>query len=299
MKKLKTVLVLGAAAGLIGGISHLEANAPRTASLAMVKSDVKVQQPGSATWVAASKGMPLYEGSSIKTGAGSTAILRLDDGSMTKIAPLSVFKIQSMSAAGAKKNTKLGMNLGKTWNRVNKLRDASDFKMDTPSAVAGIRGTYFGSEVNRGADADYDFWEGEGLVTAKADGSSIAVKANQGVSVGSGKAVGELRSARDAGDGIDAGAAQRYQFDLDIKVSPEIPRANETAKVKIQLLRNGSAYPGRANFKVTLNGSAQFSEGGQTIEVSSNDQGYAELDITSDKEEKVSVEVQVALPVGQ
>lgn len=299
MKVFKTVLSLGVAAAAIGVVTQLEANAPRTASMAMVKSDVKVQQPGSATWVAASKGMPLYEGSSIKTGAGSSAIIRLDDGSMSKVAPLSVFKIATMSAAGAKKNTKLGMNLGKAWNRVNKLRDASDFKMDTPSAVAGIRGTYFGSEVNRGADTEMDFWEGEGLVTSKADGSSIAVKANQGVSVGNGKAVGELRSAKDAGDGIDAGSAQRYQFDLDIKVSPEIPRANETAKVKIQLLRNGQPYPGRANFKVSLNGAAQFAEGGQTVEVSSNDSGYAEMDITSDKEEKVSVEVQVALPAGQ
>jgi hypothetical protein len=298
--KFKSVLILGGAAAMVVTAAHLEANAPRVASMAMTKGDVKVQQPGSTTWVAATKGMPLYEGTTIKTGAGAASIVRLDDGSMSKVAPLSVFKIQALGAAGAKKNTKLGMNLGKTWSRVNKLRDASDFKMDTPSAVAGIRGTYFGTEVNRGADADYDFWEGEALVNSKADGSSIAVKANQGVSVGNGKGVGELRSAKGDSGGLDATETARFQFDLDVKVTPEIVRRGETAKVLIQLNRNGSPYQGRASYKVSLNGAATFTENGsQTMDIQSNDAGYAEVEITSEKEEKVSVDIQVQLQANQ
>lgn len=300
MNLLKKTIILGGAAAFVAATgAYLEAAAPRVASLAMVKKDVKVKQPGSTAWVAATKGMPLYEGTTIKTGSGASAIVRLDDGSMSKVAPLSVFKLQKLGQAGGKKATKLGMDIGKTWNRVNKLRDASDFKMDTPSAVAGIRGTYFGSEVNRGADADYDFWEGEGLVTAKADGTSVAVKANQGVSVGNGKSVGELRSAKNNDGGLDQAEATRHRFDLDVKVTPEIVRRGETAKVQIQLLRDGEAYPGRANFKVSLGGSGTFTENGaNSIDVQSNDTGFAELDITSEKEEKVSVDIQVELTVA-
>ncbi len=299
----KAIVFCGAAAVVALTGAYLEAAAPRVATLAMVKNDVEVKQPGSTTWVKldpkTAKGFPLYEGTSIKTGAGSSAIVRLDDGSMSKIAPLSVFNLQTMGTSGDKKNTKLGVNLGKTWNRVNKLRDASDFKMDTPSAVAGIRGTYFGTEVNRGADSDYDFWEGEGLVTAKSDGSSVVVKANQGVTIGNGAAVGDIRAAQGEGEGLGTAEATRHRFDLDVKVTPEIVRRGETAKVQIQLLRDGEAYPGRASYKVTLGGSGTFAATGtNTTSIESNDSGFAELEITSDKEEKVSVDIEVSLTVS-
>lgn len=299
MNKLSKIVLWGAAAATLAATgAYLEAAAPRVATLAMAKGTVQVKQPGSTAWVTASKSMPLYEGTVLKTGGGSAAIVRLDDGSMTKVAPLSVFKLATMAASGATKNTKVGLDLGKTWNRVNKLRDASDFKMDTPSAVAGIRGTYFGSEVNRGADTDMDFWEGEGLVTSKSDGSSTTVKANQGVSVGNGKGVGDVRAARDAGEGLSNAESTRHRFDLDVKVTPEIVRRGEVAKVKVQLLRDGEAYPGRATFKVTLGGGGKFTENdANTIEVQSNDSGLAELDITSENEEKVSVDIEVSLSV--
>lgn len=298
-KLFKTALFGAAAAAAVTTAAMLEAAAPRVATLAMAKGTVQVKLPGSTAWVNASKSMPLGEGTILKTGGGSTAIVRLDDGSMTKVAPLTVFKLATLGAAGAAKNTKLGMDLGKTWNRVNKLRDASDFKMDTPSAVAGIRGTYFGSEVNRGADTDMDFWEGEGLITSKADGSSATVKANQGVSVGNGKGVGDVRAARESGDGLSAAESTRHRFDLDVKVTPEIVRRGETAKVKVQLLRDGEAYPGRATYKVTLGGGGTFVENGaNTIEVQSNDTGFAELDITSENEEKVQVDIEVSLSVN-
>jgi hypothetical protein len=281
--------------------AYINANAPRVANLAMAENDVKVQQPGSTAWIAATKGMPIYEGSVIKTGAQSKALVRLDDGSMSKVAPLSVLKIAAMSqrASGAK-DTTLGVNVGKAWNRVNKLRDQSEFKIDTPSAVAGIRGTYKSTEVSRNADADFDMYEGESLVQAKSDGSTAVLKANQGLTVGSGSGVGDIRSARPDSDGISSTDAERYKFDLDVKVTPDIVRRGETAKVQVQLLRNGEPYPGRASFKVSLGGSALFKENGaKTVDVQSNDSGYAEMEITNDKEEKVSVSIEVSLTVTQ
>lgn len=123
---------------------------PRRAMLTAISGSVLIQAEGHATAVPARKGMELKSGDRIITGKDGIAEIRFDDGSISRISPDSRIDLRNLSREGAdgSETTVLDNKWGKVWNNAKDVAQKnSRFKVNTPSAVASVRGTNFLVEV--------------------------------------------------------------------------------------------------------------------------------------------------------
>jgi uncharacterized repeat protein (TIGR01451 family) len=98
---------------------------------------------GSETWQKAEVGMTLQPGDVVKSAYGSNAEITFFDGSTIELEQSTQL---AMSELGINENgsttIRLTQSLGKTISRVKKLADpASRYEVDTPAAVAAVRGS--------------------------------------------------------------------------------------------------------------------------------------------------------------
>lgn len=120
-----------------------------TASLSGVEGDVSVQLKTDAAWAAGTNGMTIPEGASIKTGADGKASLTWGAGNVVKLYPLSIVKATEVSGA-ERKSSVLSLEKGRAMSKVDKLGADASFELRTPTAVAGVRGTGFDTEITPG-----------------------------------------------------------------------------------------------------------------------------------------------------
>lgn len=115
------------------------------ATLSGLKGAVTVQAAAGGEWTAATEGMSLSQGASVKTGASAEAILNMGAGGAVKISALALVKIDALTAeASGGSKTELSLDKGRVLARTEKLKTAdSAFTVRTPTAVAGVRGTAF------------------------------------------------------------------------------------------------------------------------------------------------------------
>lgn len=109
------------------------------------------RKSGSGDWKRAAQGDALSPGDSIKTGAGSKARLVFEDGTLMVVGELSVFKISALAAdyAASTRNSKVSLESGSMRAVVSKkLTAGSGFTVETPTAIAGVRGTDFSVELD-------------------------------------------------------------------------------------------------------------------------------------------------------
>ncbi len=164
--------------------------------------------------------------------------------------------LSKLTGSGADKNVQIDMPLGKINCDVKKLSKASSFQVRTPSAVAGVRGTRFGVEIDQSGTVSVDVSEGEVAVApASNPGSTVAVTAGQSASVkksgdvsvsnnsnGGGKANGNNKNGGNnknngnggGGDGGDGGGAETPAPEPvevpDIKEIPGLDEVIDTIK---------------------------------------------------------------------
>ena len=89
---------------------------------------------------------PVMSGDTIRTGEGGGAHLEFPDQTMIKLGPLTTFYVRYNSYSKRTGGRRRGFFLwgGRVWCRVSKfVSGESDFTIDTPTAVAGVRGTRF------------------------------------------------------------------------------------------------------------------------------------------------------------
>lgn len=127
-------------------IAMLAAGTARAAAVKATLSDVKgavsVRQ-ADGDYAPAKTGMTVADGVSIKTGADGSAILKWG-GHTAKIAPLTVVKVSSLKVDDkGVSESKLNLSQGRVVSKVGKLDKGSAFMIETPVAVAGVRGTAF------------------------------------------------------------------------------------------------------------------------------------------------------------
>lgn len=120
-----------------------------SASLSSVEGDVTVKVKADGTWAKGTNGMVVPEGASVKTGADGKASLTWGEGNVVKIYPLSLIKATSVSGAD-KKSSVISLESGRAMSRVQKLDSDASFELKTPTAVAGVRGTGFDTEITPG-----------------------------------------------------------------------------------------------------------------------------------------------------
>lgn len=112
------------------------------ANLSIFTGDCRVWHQGEST--EAEIGQPLFVGDSVRTGKDSRAEVSFEDGTSVRISDNARLLVQQADTLRS-----LKLLWGKLWAKVARLSSAqSRFEVQTPTAVAGVRGTVFRVEVD-------------------------------------------------------------------------------------------------------------------------------------------------------
>ena len=122
----------------------------------------------------------LPEGSVIKTAAGSSASIRLEDGSLVDLKESSEIMLSANARKKAKKNSVV-LFFGTIWSKVTKSFSGNEsYAVYTPNGVAGVRGTEFSTTVS--VDGSVRVKVKEGLVNVDGQNNNeVLLKANEEV----------------------------------------------------------------------------------------------------------------------
>jgi hypothetical protein len=159
-----------------------------------------VEITGADGTLAGADGMTLDAGTRVKTGADSSALLTFFDGSTLEIKPDTEIEIQQLESGEGKAVTIVMKQwVGRTWSTVVKMADkGSRYEIDTPSAVALVRGTQFLVDVDEtGRTVEHTM---RGLVSVSAQGEEVLVPPGQATSVESGTPPTEPENAPEPED---------------------------------------------------------------------------------------------------
>ena len=141
--------------------------------ISSVSGTVQVLKNGSTNPVNATNGMELAVGDTITTGSNGSATLTFFDGSVMEIKANSEILANELTTLSTGSTVvSLKEQVGNTINRIGKLVDSSSkYEVDTPAAVAVVRGTVFDLLVLQ-----------NGTTTVKAEQDSVSFSAS-GVTV--------------------------------------------------------------------------------------------------------------------
>jgi len=105
--------------------------------------DVKISRNGAETGVL--PGNPVREGDRISTGERSFLVIQITDRDIVRISSNSVFEIRSIMN---RNDVKLFLERGEVISKVSRLEKNDNFMVQTPSVIAGVRGTEFSVTVS-------------------------------------------------------------------------------------------------------------------------------------------------------
>ncbi|MBI4060111.1 MAG: FecR domain-containing protein [Elusimicrobia bacterium] len=148
------------------------------ARLAGVSGDVTVVSADGSPEASGEADMPLEEGDRVVVAEGGSAEVSLDGSSLITVRERSDFKIEK-TAAG---DSSFFLSAGSILAKIQKL-GARRLRVRTPSAVAAVRGTEFGVEVDGEESHVGVFDEGKVEVTGESGGEPELLISNQETSV--------------------------------------------------------------------------------------------------------------------
>ena len=119
-------------------------------------------------WEEANPPQKIVSGTWIRTGSSASVALVLPNKTQTRIAKNSELLLKSKE-----KKSQVKLKLGKLWSKTNKK--PVELKINAPNAVASIRGTEWGVEVDQNGESSLAVMEGEiELASSSGDTKSIA-----------------------------------------------------------------------------------------------------------------------------
>ncbi|MDI6739230.1 MAG: FecR family protein [Candidatus Edwardsbacteria bacterium] len=149
---------------------------PSEAKVSFIKGQVEVQRMGAESWIPAGLKMRVYPGDKVSSESESEAEITLDDGSIIKLKDKSLLVIEKMDKQKKPLTTITSLRAmnGKVLGCIRKLASKeSKFRVTTPTAVAGVRGTVFGVFVD-GDSTELNVLKGE-VAIAGEQGSEVIV----------------------------------------------------------------------------------------------------------------------------
>lgn len=165
-----------------------QAGAPAWAydgKITYVKGEAEVVAGGASE--KAQPGLAVPAGSLVRTSADSLVILTMTGGAELKINAGSSITVPE----GGEQEISLAR--GSLFSHVPKLKPGARFRIRTPSAVMGVRGTEFFTAFGSEAEKDPDLWmcvrEGAVEVSGADPAKSVLVRAGEGVLLPHGKEI--------------------------------------------------------------------------------------------------------------
>jgi len=163
--RLSLILILAASAALVISLALAESalGAPVT-KITFQKGEVFVASGKNGPWIELRKGVTIAEGKFIKTAKDGVVELTLPDNSILRLAPNTLFKLNQAFFPKKKPiDFFCRVFLGTIWAKVTKafghLRGT--FNIQTPTAVAGVRGTAYNLKVASNKSTVISVYEGK------------------------------------------------------------------------------------------------------------------------------------------
>ena len=164
MKKPIFIVIALVVVLLAVGYFFLQNRSPEPITLYIEEGKVMVKS-GDNDYVEAIDAQVIDSGSYVKTAEDGLAHIVLPDNSMTSLSFNTEMQINYDGGS-----TNIIQTLGNAWYRVQKLAGKNEFKVETPQAVAAVRGTIFGADVG-GSEQIY-ITEGSLLASRLVDGET-------------------------------------------------------------------------------------------------------------------------------
>jgi hypothetical protein len=144
-------------------------------TISSVVGEAQANQTRSPGWKAARVGAKLFVQDQLRTGAESTAELRWSSGGVVRLAEQSSMTISEVPSEGTAPEQGLKVLGGRVWANMKKISTSTqEFGIETPTAIASIRGTVF--RVDMAADSATDVLVYEGKVAV---GPSAGLEKNR------------------------------------------------------------------------------------------------------------------------
>lgn len=165
------------------GLSISAAAGTWDARLTSVAGEVVVFTAEDAEGAPAVEGMPLENGDRVVTGAGASAELAYDGEGVVALEPGTTVTVSSLDENGGE----LSLSWGALVAKFHALTSGRRFGVRTPTAVAAVRGTEFGVEVD-GEETGVGVFDEGHVAVSDAQGREEVVGPNQETRVRRGQA---------------------------------------------------------------------------------------------------------------
>jgi hypothetical protein len=178
-------LLAGLAAALL--LSVGAASAAVTAEVVELKGEAGSSTQMKGPFQALQKGQKLSENTFVRTGRGSSVVLKFENSSAITVHELSQIYLKTLAAEPQGGGNLVYLLVGKLWSKVKKMEPGGkgSFTVQTPAAIAAVRGTEWFIESNATTNNSLiGVWEGTVEVTAIKDPEFKAgVKVNAGFQI--------------------------------------------------------------------------------------------------------------------
>lgn len=150
----------------------------------------------------------LKKGDVITTGSKGRADLQFNENTVLTLAQNSELVISKLLAAYEKGSLQAGVDLklGSLYAKVNKMQKGSDFRVNTPSVVAAVRGTEFYAEAKEDGSSEVAVSEGKVAVSSD-DSEEMVIEEGNKVEVDSEGNVEEKETTEEEQKGFSDYAA--------------------------------------------------------------------------------------------
>jgi hypothetical protein len=135
-----------------------------SATVSLLEGDVWLKKEGKGPEQPIEKGRRVFAGDVVRTGDGSRLELELPEGSFLRFDENTSFTVMASAYQQAEesRDIRIRMILGKAWARVSRLfKGRGRFALETPTAVAGVRGTTYRLNLEKDRSAVVKVYDGE------------------------------------------------------------------------------------------------------------------------------------------
>ncbi|MBN1281273.1 MAG: FecR domain-containing protein [Candidatus Thermoplasmatota archaeon] len=194
----RVVLLLAALVVVVLCISGIwwftQSSAVAKAQLVIDKGSVQVRH-GTGAWGPADTGMSLYQDDTVQTGENTSASIILFESCILRLDSNTQVTVQEIIQEAEANKATIQQGAGRTWSTISKISGIESYEVQTPVAVASVRGTSFYVEVQTNGRTTVGVGSGTVNVSRFINNqkyNSTPLKSNESVTIGPDEPLGPL-----------------------------------------------------------------------------------------------------------
>ena len=158
----------------VATFSYLSREQEHSATIVHIENEVDAHAQPDEAWETAVSDMIIFSGGQVRTGSESAAQLAMLEGTV-RLSSDTVFTVKQSQTSQDVLRTTVGLENGRLWVNLN-TDQTHEFAIETGSAVATVRDTYFSVQI---ADGQTLLSVAEGEATLTAQETSVTVTAGE------------------------------------------------------------------------------------------------------------------------